>query len=492
MRIIDIPLGADERPGDVGELEGVGNEAFLAAVVGGEFTVHHRSTASLLALPGERRAAGATGSGGTDTAGDGDGGEGEDEPTWSLLLRAVHQAFCAHLPLSLSPDVLWYAVVHEVAVHVRLNAEAYAGVFGSAPTTAADAAPGPVPGTRRPIVVRDDSLLGPDPDWSRSIRLVREPLAEAIGAELVDLFQPSFSTTTPDDVSSALVALMDAVSPYCDFQWLSLCGIPRVRLEGTAADWSLLAEQASGLARRFTLLDPWFAELLPVLDEIAATAAGGPVDEDFWRSLYKWESESGGPYVSGWITAFFAHTRWSTGPRPRTDFRWWGREHVFTENAFPSHVSQVRFEWRQPAGPRRMAFVAGVLGVERDGDYLRPRLGHAVLEVLREGGDPAAEQAALAAAQLPAGWTVERVRQVSRVDDAALLATEGLVVDDLRGDPEQARPVAVIRFTWACLFRVADDEDWYVGLLDPRRGVLGRENSVGPDLTSALERMHGY
>lgn len=350
--IVDIPLDGDQEPGDVGELDAVGNDAFLAAVLGGEFRLHHRSAVSVLATAGERqRPVG-------------------DEPTGSLLLRAAHVAFCGHLPLSLSPDVLWYAVVHEVAVHVRLNADLYAGVFGADPS-----------GRKRTIVVRDNSLLDPEPDWAASIRLVREPLAEAVGAELVELFRPAFSTTTPDDVSSVLVALMDVVSPYYEYRWDTLCGIPRVRLEGTANDWALLAERVGELASWFEPLAPWFAELRPVLKVLARTAAGWPADREFWRSLYKWRSDSGGDFVSGWITAFFAHTRAPSGPpKPRTAFGWRGQ--CLAETAFPSHVSTVPFAWDRPDGQLRMAFLGGVLGIERDGEYVRPRLGNAVVELV--------------------------------------------------------------------------------------------------------------
>ncbi|MFH9351318.1 DUF4419 domain-containing protein [Kitasatospora sp. NPDC017646] len=351
--IVDVALGDGQEPGDVARLDVVGNDGFLAAVIGGEFAVLHRSTGTLLAAPEEYEPL-----------------RKPPEPTWSLLLCAAHTAFAEHLPLSLSPDVLWYAVVHEVAVHVRLNAPRYEGLFSAAP------------GQKRTVRVRDDSALSAEADWARSIRLVREPLAQAVGPELVELFQPSFSTTTPDDVSAALVALMDVVSPYYEFLWISMCGIPKVRLEGTAGDWVLLARRVGELADWFEPLGPWFAGLRPVLAEIAETAAGGPVDEEFWRSLYKWDSESGGDFVSGWITAFFAHTRTLSGPEPRTDFRWSDGRVRFEENAFPSHVSKVAFDWQTPAGTRRMAFVGGVLGIERDGEYVRPRLGNAVLEVL--------------------------------------------------------------------------------------------------------------
>ncbi|WP_369182879.1 hypothetical protein [Streptomyces sp. Y1] len=55
MRIVDVPLGEGQEPGDAGELAEVGNEAFLAAVVGGEFELVHRSTGTLLAAPGSGR-----------------------------------------------------------------------------------------------------------------------------------------------------------------------------------------------------------------------------------------------------------------------------------------------------------------------------------------------------------------------------------------------------------------------------------------------------
>ncbi|MFD9692157.1 DUF4419 domain-containing protein [Kitasatospora sp. NPDC059088] len=454
--IVDVPLGEGQVPGDVGELTEAGNDGFLAAVVGGEFELLHRSTGTLLASPEERRP------------------EGEPEPTWSLLLRAAHTAFAEHLPLSLSPDVLWYAVVHEIALHVRLNAQQYEGLFSA------------TPGEKRTIEVRDDSLLGADADWARSIRLVRGPLAKEIGPELVELFQPTFSTTTPDDVSAVLVALMDVVSPYYEFRWLTLCGIPRIRLEGTAEDWALLAARAGELAEWFgspEALGPWFAGLRPVLAEIAATAAGGPADEGFWRSLYKWESESGGDFVSGWITVFFAHTQTLSGPEPRTDFRWRDGRGRFRENAFPSHVSKVPFQWETPAGIRKMAFLGGVLGIERDGEYVRPRLGNAVLEVQREPVDPADEQAALAAAQLPPGWTVERVREVSGSPWAKLVRADGVTVERREGGPVGA--VALIRFSHFCLVRCAGDDDWYAALPLPDGTVqLGR--SRGPDLAGAL------
>ena len=50
--------------------------------------------------------------------------------TVSLGIQAIHQAFAAHVPLSLTPDFLWYLIVHEVAEYVRQNPGVKAGHRG--------------------------------------------------------------------------------------------------------------------------------------------------------------------------------------------------------------------------------------------------------------------------------------------------------------------------------------------------------------------------
>ncbi|MCX4734284.1 DUF4419 domain-containing protein [Streptomyces sp. NBC_01363] len=350
---IDLPLGedadadADARAARLAaELTELGNERFLRAALPGPARIHHRSTDRLVGWP--------------------TGAPEAEEPASSLLLRAIHLCFTAHLPLSLSPDLFWYAVVHEAAVHIRLNPRTYEGLF----TT--------TPGQQQVIAVRDDLAAL---DWERSVNLVQQPLRARIGDDVADLFQPTFSTTTSGDATAALVALMDVVSPYYRFQWFSLCGIPRIRLEGSDRDWRLLAARVRELEGWFEGLRPWFEALHPVLDAIGATASGWGADQDFWRSLYKWESASGGDRVTGWITAFFAHRYTDDGPVPRKSFG----AGTTAEEEFPSHLSRVPFRWETPAGVFRMAFLGGVLGITRDGEWIRPQLGHAVVEPTAEG-----------------------------------------------------------------------------------------------------------
>ncbi|MER6917357.1 DUF4419 domain-containing protein [Streptomyces sp. NPDC000594] len=377
--VIDLPLGTDaEADAEAARLAAglgeVGNEAFLRAVLRGPARLHHRSTDRLIGPPAGSEAAetgaeaGDRPSAETDPeseAGDRPSADPEAgaEPSSSLLLRALHLAFTAHLPVGLSPDLLWYAVVHEVATHIRLHPDTYAGLFTD------------TPGQRRTIRVRDDNAPR---DWEHTLGLFQEPLRERVGADVAELFRPSFSTTGRAEATAVLIALMDAVSPYYRFEVLTLCGIPRIRLEGTDRDWRLLAARVRELGEWFEGLRPWFSALEPVLEEIAATASGWGVREEFWRSLYKWRSESSGNRVTGWITAFLAHRYTEDGPLPRESFG----PGTLAEEDLPSHVSRVPFGWETPEGDREMVFLGGVLGIEDDDGWIRPRLGHAVAEPL--------------------------------------------------------------------------------------------------------------
>ena len=300
--------------------------------------------------------------------------------TVSLGIQAIHQAFAAHVPLSLTPDLLWYLIVHEVAEYVRQNPDRHAGLFTG------------TPGSRQEIVVRDDSLRRDAPsDWQRSIGLVRDPLRASISDYTMDLFVPQFSTTTEEAETALLIALMDVVSPYYDFRWMSRCGIPQIRLEGDAADWRSLHFRADLLAREFDGLSGYFTDLLPVLQTIAETAGGMTPDGEFWRSIYKSSNESGGPYVTGWITAFFAYRQTPDGAKFKGQtgsadpFNWrslMSRDRGgYPTNQFPSHLSKVPFVWDYFGTLYNMAFAAGITGVDFDDDaFLTPRLGYAVAE----------------------------------------------------------------------------------------------------------------
>jgi hypothetical protein len=337
------------------EIVSTDNGAFFATALGTFKRFHFRSRTQVHGVKGRDRSALAD---------------------WtSLAVATVHGCFDQHVGLQLSPQVVWYMIVHEVAEHVKQNAGRYSNIF----TT--------TPGEKRKIKSDLGVVHAGTPwEWAGVIPKIRRPLREAVTGETMDLFLPNFSTSTEEDEIALLVAFMDAASPYYGYEYITCCGIPSVNLTGEARDWELLLMQTEQLARAFPGLDAYFADLLPVIAKIANTAAGAALDEQFWTSIYKYDGGSGGPYINGWLTAFFAHINTYRGLKPRTEFGWEQMAKSsfggLTTDQFPSHVSHVPFEWTHHGNKMPpMALAAGIIGVDHTDDgSLAPALGFAVIE----------------------------------------------------------------------------------------------------------------
>lgn len=210
---------------------------------------------------------------------------------------------------------------------------------------------------------------------------------------IMDAMMPRYSTETPESRVASLIAFMDAAGSYYQFSLLTMCGIPRIRLLGTVADWQTLLSSARKLAERFDAhLGTYFEHLLPVLETIAAQADPGvPVDNEFWSSIYKRWSMSGGDRVTGWITAFVHYVKKSDDTlveKPEAEWRP-ADAHPFISggglphDALSLHVSTVPFQWNHRGTVRPMLFAGGVLGVDDEDGFVTPALSYAVLRADR-------------------------------------------------------------------------------------------------------------
>jgi len=347
----------------------VSNEQFLRSVLGEPKQIHFASRNGIAGVDYTRMFR----SGVRESIGCQDYGREYPSNHTSQLVQVAHNAFSAHAPLSLSPEVIWYAIVHEIAIYIKNNSEYYSEYFTATPSE------------RKKIEVRDDSLVyGGENDWGRAIGLFRKPIAELVPTPTVELLLPKFSTSTPESEIAILVSFMDVISKYYSFEMHTLCGIPRIRLEGTPEDWRLIEQHARTCSEIFPGLVPYFQDLVPVLREFAgAAASSGSTEHGFWTSLYKYKDNSGGPRVSGWITALFAHVPTPAGFMMKREFDWEGLHDGFGGYGvgdFPMHVSTVDFNWDYYGKNIPMGFAAGILGVDHDDGFLAPRLGFAVYE----------------------------------------------------------------------------------------------------------------
>jgi hypothetical protein len=307
------------------------------------------------------------------------------------VIATIHLAFNDHRPLVLSPDTFWLLIAQGLANHVNANSEELRSRFINHSGKAE-------------IVVRRDDFIKASPDnpWPEVLGEFSRQIRGYLGAATHDLLLPDFSTTGGLERAAAEVVLLDAMQSFFSYCFVTRCGIPQIRLEGTPADWERLAERTKGIGQ-FGL--SWWTEALgPILDEFVAASRGG-VNKRFWRSIYKVDDSSGGPYITGWITAFFPYLKdWKSralrmnpwlaeggeklqlllSPNEDQDGQCFG--HGPTTECFPSGLARAPFHWQYLDRSIEMEFLGGFIGVRQESATLelRPEIGWAVREQASE------------------------------------------------------------------------------------------------------------
>ena len=283
------------------------------------------------------------------------------------FIAAAHRAFADHRPLALSPDMIWQLLVQMAAEEVLAAPEKYRGLFAEHDL-----------GSRTMEVRRDDFVSGaPKNDWPGVFsELEGNILAKVPNSPAAD-FSHAFSTSTPSEIAARRVVLLKAASPYYNYQVGTMCGIPRIELHGTVDDWRWIRERVVGL-RHFNM-ERRVKALMPILDEFLA-AADGKANSAFWKSFYKYDSESGSSYISGWINAFFIKEKdellnvvldpkfsWMAAPEQATGLGAVNLPLALTTRSYPSKgVVDVDFIWNHLGETIPMRWRAGFIGVAQD------------------------------------------------------------------------------------------------------------------------------
>ncbi len=275
-------------------------------------------------------------------------------PSQNGLLAAVHLAFSKHLPLSLSPDMIWLAILQGFTRHVKVHATELEGRLMNQPG-------------KHVIRVVVHQL-----DWPVVFEKFATALEQHTGPQIRE-WQSDFSTTGPVERTASQIALMDVFSPYVQYLCVCLCGIPSITLQGCEGDWVRLREKLARL--RGYEADEWIAELDEILAQFVE-ACRGNVDRAWWQQIYKLKPRYGGEDIEGWLGAFFPYLRHEdqTFTRPRV------RGQSFTTDIVPPGISEVGLKLVSPIGSETLRLISGFVGVEDLGaEGVAPKIGWAVV-----------------------------------------------------------------------------------------------------------------
>ena len=267
------------------------------------------------------------------------------------FVNVVALAYANHYSLEISPDDIWLLILDGIRLHVKYNRDALKDRFVA-------------PGVDTAIVIRNDSLSWDTTyaKWHGVIANLFDSLQQRLPAETGEPLNVKFSTTSPIDYNISRSMVMAIASEYYTYTLIESCGIPKIKVNGTKLDWSLLKDSFNKLASRLDL-EWWSKELNPVLDEFI-NIFEGKINLNHWRKIYKYpeteDEDCGSDMIKGWITKFYPYIGRDNLER-RTD---WNEGVDYYD--IPMGLTDVDVTWLHYGKKIPLKIYTGFVGIQVD------------------------------------------------------------------------------------------------------------------------------
>lgn len=286
---------------------------------------------------------------------------GQDTNRLHGFVYTVHLAFQNHLTLVIKPTDIWQTILFTLSNHIADHAESLRSLFVT------------FDGKQQITVNRDDwsGLEHTKQEWESVVQEITDKLAQQMSnttASFVDAFIGDFPTvSTIDTRILSKLSLMSSMQHYFNYVVETLCGIPKVEMLGTIADWEMLNSKLDQL----DLLNPlfqdklvkWHQSLKYIVNKMIDSRKGS-VDVTFWKSFYKYRSGSGGNRFDGIILYLFNHpeaTAIELLRQEAEDDSEDGEHQLYFSGiqSVPDGLVKIPFEWKTMNGDQQLDIYAG-------------------------------------------------------------------------------------------------------------------------------------
>jgi len=251
----------------------------------------------------------------------------------------LEKCWADHLGVVVTPDLIWYELLSEVALLVKESPEQHRRLFSRSGKT------------------EDIIVLSGDP-FIMPLGVLATALKSRVPSD-ADIFFPEFSTRTERSLHASKAAFCDICSPYYNYTML-LCGIPTVDVRGDFGDWERLQDAFAKLANLIGA-SSWTQTVSSVLSELIINFSS----KGFWKNIFRLDRCGSGSEVevSGWFPRLFR-----SQPRPK-----------YAKN-YSTHVSVVKY--KQLPSNKNYEMSVGVFGSRLEGDFMIPDFSYVIHEVL--------------------------------------------------------------------------------------------------------------
>lgn len=257
-------------------------------------------------------------------------------------LEYLEKCWGDHQVAVVSPEILWYIFLCELASIVKKNSSSYKSLFSTS-------------GKQKEISVQYDG----DPTLLPLNRIISE-LKQIIPTQS-HLFFPRFSTSTINSDFAFNTAFADMCSPYYSYS-MYLCGIPAIDLRGSKEDWLLASEYAKALCKIFPEYNDYIVKIALMFLMIANHNIQNR--NTTFKNMFNLKKCGSGSQVEvdGWITDIFLEI-------PAIKF----------VGNYPTNISIVNY--KNLSTNKKYRMLCGLFSSSLVDGVLEPQFGHIVTEI---------------------------------------------------------------------------------------------------------------
>ena len=225
------------------------------------------------------------------------------------ILQGFYSAYENHLPICLTPDIIWLLIVQGFSQHVNYNAEKLREKFVN------------FEGKKELeiIIPKYHSYKQmKSEDYEELFENLTEKIKENIGEELINTIDFNFSTSNKITKVVGYASIMSSMKKFFEFTgFCHMCNYPYIILEGKLEDWENILKKTKALSKYN--LEEWVSRLEIPLNEIIENKKG-KINKEFWKKIlypdkidenieieeyqYKTIQVDG---INGWLLTFFPY-----------------------------------------------------------------------------------------------------------------------------------------------------------------------------------------
>ena len=228
----------------------------------------------------------------------------------SSLIEGYRMAYLKHFPIIINPNHFWLMILQGFSRHMDVN--------NNSERMKDKIVNFKLEEDKKKIISVETGInlfTASDEQWKSFIENLLDKISLNLNTEyknLINLFKKKFSTSTNEAEIANNVTIISSFSKYFEYSICGTCGISKIAIEGTIADWKLLLEKVIGIENSDEEILFWTNEIKIIIQKIINTLETKNPDLDFYKNIVQnidKSKECKPDIINGWIIKFIPYDK---------------------------------------------------------------------------------------------------------------------------------------------------------------------------------------